>query len=452
MSQEPNNEFENGPTGEAAPDSIQTPHTPDVSDSSDSDVNDWAEASTVQTETTDSDATYTDAGETGFGAYKPETGEESHAGVGGDMPPPPAYGPRRLVRDPYSRLGGVASGVAHYYGVDVVLVRLLFVAFVLFTGFGVLLYFLAWLIIPRAEYWPPTPPKGGTRAGLDNRQIALGLVAFGVLVAAFAAGGSGSQVLIALGLIGAGVWMFTQNPEPEAQLSTAGPGGQSPGVDPVSAYGTTTYDLADAGTATGDDEPFVSGYSGGSGGDIPPGTPVGYPSPQPVPRRRRRIWPLIVFPFLFLVIPVLLIGSVIAFAIAGDGNVEFREGSLEITGDGPDGELVITATNVDDLLEPIDQSVGSITLDLRNLTEEDFEGYDTPVEVNINGGLGEVDVILPNDLDARVEADVDLGEISALGRNVEGLSPSLSVGEGDPLVDFDIDVDIGSIEVRRVAG
>jgi len=52
-------------------------------------------------------------------------------------------------------LGGVASGVAAYFGLDKAIVRVLFVLGALVTGVGLLLYPLAWIIIPRATVWPP---------------------------------------------------------------------------------------------------------------------------------------------------------------------------------------------------------------------------------------------------------------------------------------------------------
>lgn len=45
-------------------------------------------------------------------------------------------------------LGGVCMGLAHYFAVDVTLVRLIWVAVALFGGSGLLFYILAWIIIP----------------------------------------------------------------------------------------------------------------------------------------------------------------------------------------------------------------------------------------------------------------------------------------------------------------
>ncbi len=46
-------------------------------------------------------------------------------------------------------LGGVCGGIAEYLGVDPTIIRLLWILGTLFFGFGILLYIIAWIIIPR---------------------------------------------------------------------------------------------------------------------------------------------------------------------------------------------------------------------------------------------------------------------------------------------------------------
>lgn len=46
-------------------------------------------------------------------------------------------------------LGGVCGGVAEYYGWDPTLVRLAWAAVSLIYGAGLLLYLIAWIIMPR---------------------------------------------------------------------------------------------------------------------------------------------------------------------------------------------------------------------------------------------------------------------------------------------------------------
>jgi phage shock protein C len=57
--------------------------------------------------------------------------------------------PKRFYRSTTDRvLGGVAAGLAEYFALDPVLIRLLFVLFALFGGGGVLVYIIFWIVIP----------------------------------------------------------------------------------------------------------------------------------------------------------------------------------------------------------------------------------------------------------------------------------------------------------------
>ena len=59
---------------------------------------------------------------------------------------------KKLFRDPEERiLGGVCSGLAAYFDLDVSLVRLIFIASSVFFGVGILPYVLLWFILPEAE-------------------------------------------------------------------------------------------------------------------------------------------------------------------------------------------------------------------------------------------------------------------------------------------------------------
>jgi phage shock protein PspC (stress-responsive transcriptional regulator) len=58
---------------------------------------------------------------------------------------------RRLFRDPDDRLvSGVCAGIANYFEIDTVWVRLAFALSVLFAGSGLILYIILWIVIPKA--------------------------------------------------------------------------------------------------------------------------------------------------------------------------------------------------------------------------------------------------------------------------------------------------------------
>jgi phage shock protein C len=58
-------------------------------------------------------------------------------------------GTKRLYRKPEGQIvAGVCTGLADYLGVDVTIIRLVFAALTVFGGAGVLLYLIAWLVVP----------------------------------------------------------------------------------------------------------------------------------------------------------------------------------------------------------------------------------------------------------------------------------------------------------------
>ena len=66
-----------------------------------------------------------------------------------DMSEHNGSGNKRLLRIRQGRLvAGVCTGLAAYFGVDVNLVRLAFGVLTVFYGLGILLYLIAWLILP----------------------------------------------------------------------------------------------------------------------------------------------------------------------------------------------------------------------------------------------------------------------------------------------------------------
>jgi len=59
---------------------------------------------------------------------------------------------RRLFRDTDDAVvAGVASGIAKYFSIDPVLVRVAFVASIFLNGIGILVYLIMWLIVPAAK-------------------------------------------------------------------------------------------------------------------------------------------------------------------------------------------------------------------------------------------------------------------------------------------------------------
>jgi len=69
--------------------------------------------------------------------------------------------PKRLMRDPSNAVfGGVASGMAQYFEIDPVLMRVIFVLVAIFTAAfpAILAYLILWAIIPPMPVAPAAPP------------------------------------------------------------------------------------------------------------------------------------------------------------------------------------------------------------------------------------------------------------------------------------------------------
>lgn len=75
-------------------------------------------------------------------------------------------GTRRLTRSRTDRkIAGVCGGFAAYTDIDVNIVRLMMVLFALLGGSGVVLYFVAWAIVPAEDAARAAPEAGPERSG-----------------------------------------------------------------------------------------------------------------------------------------------------------------------------------------------------------------------------------------------------------------------------------------------
>lgn len=61
------------------------------------------------------------------------------------------------LSDTNRKIAGVCGGIVEYFGIDPVLVRILWLVFIFLDGFGLLAYIVAWIAIPRRS-----------RCGYDN--------------------------------------------------------------------------------------------------------------------------------------------------------------------------------------------------------------------------------------------------------------------------------------------
>ena len=76
---------------------------------------------------------------------------------------------KRLYRDPDEKaIGGVCSGIAHYFDVDVVWIRLATFLLIFFGGVSLWVYIILWIVIPEAKTTADRLAMRGERVTIDN--------------------------------------------------------------------------------------------------------------------------------------------------------------------------------------------------------------------------------------------------------------------------------------------
>lgn len=319
------------------------------------------------------------------------------------LPPASPTGRTGLVRDPYSRLGGLASGIAHRYGWDPTLVRLVFVVALLASfGTALIVYLIAWLVVPRATVWPPTPVRAPA-GGFSSREAGIGLAIAGVLAFFVTGAGAAGAVLVPLALVGGGIWLLTQEPR---SLAAEGAAAAGPAASPAS-------------------QPLV-------------GTPV-------PPRSRKRRWlvgGLITAAVLAVVaavaIPVAVVGYFASGADGGRisiGNDDFRLASY-------------SPTDLDSIPARIISDNGAVRVDLGAVATT--MPNDGPTELEIDLGEGEIWLILPDDLTYSLDATADQGRVDTDGavalRDRDGVG-SVQVERADADIAITLHLDEGDIHI-----
>src|SRR4051794_14190993 len=114
--------------------------------------------------------------------------------------------PRRLRRSRDDKMiAGVAGGIGEYFGIDPVLVRIAFVGLALLGGAGLVLYPVAWALVPDAD-----GSARGLREVLRFGALALGALALigGLFLAAGVAVGFGGGTAVAIAVLVAGIAIF----------------------------------------------------------------------------------------------------------------------------------------------------------------------------------------------------------------------------------------------------
>ncbi|MGD9485976.1 PspC domain-containing protein [Streptomyces sp. TRM70308] len=259
---------------------------------------------------------------TGAGVRAGTGGGGGTGGDGGGRPAPEAA---RLERSRGSKVvAGVCGGLGRHYDVDPVVLRVPVAVLSLVGGLGLLLYGVAWLLVPQEgeEENEGRRLLTGRVEGSSLAALLCTLAGTGLMLAALG-GGQPSvlfPMLLLAALAGGVVWSRNRHEEAEARsepLPHAPPEAQAPPVphapswwrDPLAkdapAGQDTGYlwgpDDADAGTPSPAPDPYAA----------PVTLAEREPGPAPVPaRRRRRLG--------WLVVPAALVAGGIGTAAAWD--------------------------------------------------------------------------------------------------------------------------------------
>jgi phage shock protein PspC (stress-responsive transcriptional regulator) len=125
---------------------------------------------------------------------------------------------KRLYRSRNEKvLAGVCGGIAEYYNIDPVIVRLIAVVLILFAGIPLLIYVAAIIIIPRAPLQESEPPAAAREKTMPEQELSPEAKArekarmgehvriLGILYLAFSALGIIAAVIVFTVLAGSGI-------------------------------------------------------------------------------------------------------------------------------------------------------------------------------------------------------------------------------------------------------
>jgi predicted membrane protein len=146
----------------------------------------------------------------------------------------------------------------------------------------------------------------------------------------------------------------------------------------------------------------------------------------------------VLVPLLFLLVAIPIVAIGVGIALLASGGVEFGSGF----------SARYLPRSVDEIPATIDHGNGELVVDLTDIDPSAYAG--DPVPLAIDMGMGEIRVLLPEGLEADVDADVSAGDIRVFGNHKDGLGVDLSVPADDPDLDLDIKLDFGQITVERV--
>ena len=355
--------------------------------------------------------------------------------------------PRLLRRRATNRvIGGVAAGIADYLNVDPVLVRAIFVGLVVFGGAGLVLYLVAWLLIP-VEGQDASPleqvlPPSGALVRLLLIVAAIAFIGAIVLPMSDWTFGSSWPALFLVTLVVAGIYLLRRGGPSE----TGAPAASAAAVAPAAAAPAASYS-----------QPAAAGPRPRT-----PRSPLGWYITAAVliavgvAAMLDRATEVALLPGQFFGLALTIIGAgLVIGSWWGRARVlvlpallvlliGIPAAFLTVPLEGGVGGPYYAPTSMDELQDEYQLAFGKLTLDLTQLP---LSTAHVSVEAAVGGGA--VHVIVPDDVQVEVDTEIGAGASYVLGDTQGGtdLSNHYEVGDLGRLIVLDLAVGIGGIEV-----
>ena len=323
--------------------------------------------------------------------------------------------PKRLYRSRDRVLAGVCSGLARYFNIDPIIVRVAAVAGLLAGGVTLVAYIAALILVPvEPGEGEPEPPRQ-TRSTAATVAILVALCIAWPLVV-----GGGFLVagvvfpLAFLAIVGILAWWA---------VSGDGPGGEPRDVAKRAVLGLAVL--------FGCCILFCAGaWAAGTGsGEVAAGLVIGAGVLLVIGAFTRTVrW---------IALPATALALGVGIVSAAD---------LDL--DGGIGEREYTPGTASDLRDRYELGIGQLVVDLRSSS---LPSGDTPLKVRV--GMGQALVLVPRDVCVTSEADVGAGHVDVLGREGDGVDVDFEDGRrarpGGKRLILEADVGFGEVAVRH---
>jgi len=350
--------------------------------------------------------------------------------------------PRVLRRRGDDRvIGGVASGIADYFNVDPLLIRIGFVGLMVFNGLGLLVYVGAWLFIPTDTDGESIVQRLVGRGGIVGVLVAAALVVVGASVLFNVVAGieprSGAVEVAVIALIGIAIGAaLLRRREPDVTAASATSEAATQAVaapPPVVVRRPPTpqsplgwYVLGAMLVGIG----LLALVTGISGTAVDPGRYFGLALAVLGVGLVVGTW--IGHARLLIVLGLLLLPFAFAASLIG------------VPIEGGFGSHYVSPSSVEELGDSYRLTGGEIVLDLTRM-----EDIGEPVDVTATVAMGQIVVLLPEDAGLELNASVGGGELRILGTEEEGTNlEERHVVDGDgPQFVLDLEAGLGVVRV-----